>query len=80
MAWRALTDAQWERIRPHLAREKRRPRVAGRARYLRVTLLELERLYDHAADFGIIASDSCFAVAHSRCFRSSRGCSDSTSG
>ena len=25
MAWRALTDAQWERIRPHLPREKRRP-------------------------------------------------------
>lgn len=31
MAWRALTDAQWERIRPHLPREKRRPQ-GGRPR------------------------------------------------
>src|SRR6266567_3323850 len=31
MAWRALTDAQWERIRPHLPREKRRPE-GGRPR------------------------------------------------
>jgi len=26
MAWRALTEAQWQRIRPHLPREKRQPR------------------------------------------------------
>src|SRR6267143_7288301 len=31
MAWRALTDAQWERIRPPLPREKRRPQ-GGRPR------------------------------------------------
>src|SRR5262249_35557541 len=31
MAWRALTDAQWERIRPHLPRERRHPR-GGRPR------------------------------------------------
>src|SRR5262245_50149601 len=31
MAWRALTDAQWEPIRPHLPREKRHPR-GGRPR------------------------------------------------
>src|SRR5215470_19360936 len=30
-AWRALTDAQWERIRPHLPRERRHPR-GGRPR------------------------------------------------
>src|SRR5215468_3648057 len=31
MAWRALTDAQWERIRPQLPREKRHRR-GGRPR------------------------------------------------
>src|SRR5229473_1790031 len=31
MAWRALTDAQWERVRPHLPREKHRPQ-GGRPR------------------------------------------------
>ncbi len=40
-----------------------------RARYLRVILLELERLYNHVADFGMIANDTGFAVAHSHCFR-----------
>jgi Ni,Fe-hydrogenase III large subunit/Ni,Fe-hydrogenase III component G len=40
-----------------------------RARYLRVVLLELERLYNHVADFGMIANDTGFAVAHSHCFR-----------
>ena len=43
--------------------------VPGRARYLRVVLLELERLYNHVADFGMIANDTGFAVAHSHCFR-----------
>jgi Ni,Fe-hydrogenase III large subunit/Ni,Fe-hydrogenase III component G len=43
--------------------------VPGRARYLRVLLLELERLYNHVADFGMIANDCGFAVAHSHCFR-----------
>jgi Ni,Fe-hydrogenase III large subunit/Ni,Fe-hydrogenase III component G len=40
-----------------------------RARYLRVLLLELERLYNHLGDFGAIANDTGFAVAHSHCFR-----------
>jgi Ni,Fe-hydrogenase III large subunit/Ni,Fe-hydrogenase III component G len=40
-----------------------------RARYLRVILLELERLYNHVGDFGMIANDTGFAVAHSHCFR-----------
>ncbi len=40
-----------------------------RARYLRVILLELERLYNHIADFGAIANDTGFAVAQSHCLR-----------
>jgi Ni,Fe-hydrogenase III large subunit/Ni,Fe-hydrogenase III component G len=40
-----------------------------RARYLRVLLLELERLYNHVADFGAIANDTGFAVAHAHCYR-----------
>jgi Ni,Fe-hydrogenase III large subunit/Ni,Fe-hydrogenase III component G len=40
-----------------------------RARYLRVILLELERLYNHVGDFGMIANDTGFAAAHSHCFR-----------
>jgi Ni,Fe-hydrogenase III large subunit/Ni,Fe-hydrogenase III component G len=43
--------------------------VPDRARYLRVVLLEMERLYNHVADFGMIVSDTGFAVAHSHCFR-----------
>ncbi len=43
--------------------------VPARARYLRVLLLELERLYNHVADFGMIANDTGFAVAHSHCLR-----------
>jgi Ni,Fe-hydrogenase III large subunit/Ni,Fe-hydrogenase III component G len=43
--------------------------VPERARYLRVVLLEMERLYNHVADFGMIANDTGFAVAHSHCFR-----------
>jgi Ni,Fe-hydrogenase III large subunit/Ni,Fe-hydrogenase III component G len=43
--------------------------VPARARYLRVVLLEMERLYNHVADFGMIANDTGFAVAHSHCFR-----------
>src|SRR5207253_1765068 len=39
-----------------------------RARHLRVVLLELERLYNHVADFGMIANDTGFAVAHSHGF------------
>jgi Ni,Fe-hydrogenase III large subunit len=40
-----------------------------RAQYLRVVLLEMERLYNHVADFGMIANDTGFPVAHSHCFR-----------
>jgi Ni,Fe-hydrogenase III large subunit/Ni,Fe-hydrogenase III component G len=43
--------------------------VPERARYLRVILLEMERLYNHIADFGAIANDTGFAVAHAHCFR-----------
>ena len=43
--------------------------VPERARYLRVVLLEMERLYNHVADFGMIANDTGFAVAHAHCFR-----------
>jgi Ni,Fe-hydrogenase III large subunit/Ni,Fe-hydrogenase III component G len=43
--------------------------VPPRARYLRVILLEMERLYNHVADFGAICNDTGFAVAHSHCFR-----------
>ena len=43
--------------------------VPERARRLRVVLLELERLYNHVGDFGMIANDTGFAAAHSHCFR-----------
>jgi Ni,Fe-hydrogenase III large subunit/Ni,Fe-hydrogenase III component G len=43
--------------------------VPARARYLRVIFLELERLYNHVGDFGMIANDTGFAVAHAHCFR-----------
>jgi len=43
--------------------------VPPRGQYLRVILLEMERLYNHIADFGAIANDTGFAVAHSHCFR-----------
>jgi len=40
-----------------------------RARLVRVVLLELERLYNHVADFGMIANDTGFAVAQAHCSR-----------
>ncbi len=43
--------------------------VPARARYLRVVLLEMERLYNHVADFGMIANDTGFALAQAHCFR-----------
>ena len=43
--------------------------VPERAKYLRVVLLEMERFYNHVADFGMIANDTGYAVAHSHCFR-----------
>jgi Ni,Fe-hydrogenase III large subunit/Ni,Fe-hydrogenase III component G len=43
--------------------------VPIRAKYLRIILLEMERLYNHIADFGMICNDTGFAVAYSHCFR-----------
>jgi Ni,Fe-hydrogenase III large subunit/Ni,Fe-hydrogenase III component G len=43
--------------------------VPERATHLRVVLLEMERLYNHVADVGMIANDTGYAVAHSHCFR-----------
>ena len=40
--------------------------VPPRARYLRTVLLEMERLYNHVADIGAIATDVAFAVPASR--------------
>lgn len=44
-------------------------RIPLRSKYLRVILLELERLYNHIGDFGGIANDTGFAFAHAHCFR-----------
>jgi Ni,Fe-hydrogenase III large subunit/Ni,Fe-hydrogenase III component G len=43
--------------------------VPVRARWLRLVLLELERLYNHVGDVGMILNDTGFAVAHAHCFR-----------
>jgi Ni,Fe-hydrogenase III large subunit/Ni,Fe-hydrogenase III component G len=43
--------------------------VPRRAEYIRVVLLELERIYNHINDFGAIANDTGFAVAHAHCLR-----------
>ena len=43
--------------------------VPPRARYQRVILLEMERIYNHIADFGMIAADTGFAVAQAHCAR-----------
>ncbi len=43
--------------------------IPARAQFIRVVLLEMERLYNHVADFGMICNDTGFAVAHSHCFR-----------
>lgn len=43
--------------------------VPPRARHARTVFLELERLYNHVADFGMIANDTGFAAAHAHCFR-----------
>ena len=47
--------------------------IPARAQYSRVVLLEMERLYNHVADFGMICNDTGFAVAHSHCFRIREG-------
>lgn len=43
--------------------------VPDHARYARVILLELERLYNHVADIGAIATDVGFAVANAHATR-----------
>ncbi len=43
--------------------------VPPKAAYWRVVLLELERMYNHVADFGAIANDTGFALAHAQAFR-----------
>jgi Ni,Fe-hydrogenase III large subunit/Ni,Fe-hydrogenase III component G len=40
-----------------------------RAAFLRAILLEMERTYNHVADFGMIISDTGYAVAQSQCYR-----------
>jgi Ni,Fe-hydrogenase III large subunit/Ni,Fe-hydrogenase III component G len=43
--------------------------VPPRAHWLRVLLLELERLYNHVGDVGMIVNDTGFAFGHAHCFR-----------
>src|SRR5206468_6379392 len=43
--------------------------IPARAKYSRVILLEMERLYNHVADFGAICNDTGFAAAHAHCLR-----------
>ncbi|HET9533330.1 MAG TPA: NADH-quinone oxidoreductase subunit C [Blastocatellia bacterium] len=43
--------------------------VPPRADYLRVVLLELERIYNHIADVGAISTDTGFAVANAHAMR-----------
>jgi Ni,Fe-hydrogenase III large subunit/Ni,Fe-hydrogenase III component G len=40
-----------------------------RAAWLRVVLLELERLYNHVGDVGMIVNDTGFAFGHAHCLR-----------
>ena len=43
--------------------------IPSRAAYLRVVLLELERLYNHIADVGAICTDTGFAIANAHALR-----------
>ena len=43
--------------------------IPPRAAYTRAVLLEMERIYNHVADFGMIVSDTGFAAAHVQCYR-----------
>jgi len=43
--------------------------VPARAQYWRVILLELERMYNHVGDFGMIANDTGFALGHAHASR-----------
>ncbi len=44
-------------------------RVPARAAWLRVIALELERLYNHVGDVGMIVNDTGYAFGHAHCFR-----------
>jgi Ni,Fe-hydrogenase III large subunit len=44
-------------------------RIPERAAWLRVLLLELERLYNHVGDVGMIVNDTGYAFGHAHCFR-----------
>jgi Ni,Fe-hydrogenase III large subunit/Ni,Fe-hydrogenase III component G len=46
-----------------------RTEPSRRARHMRVVLLELERLYNHVADFGMIANDTGLAFGQAHCSR-----------
>ena len=43
--------------------------IPPRAAWLRLVLLELERLYNHVGDVGMIVNDTGFAFGHAHCFR-----------
>jgi Ni,Fe-hydrogenase III large subunit len=43
--------------------------IPPRAACLRTVLLELERLYNHVGDVGMIVNDTGFAFGHAHCFR-----------
>src|SRR6185436_15416898 len=43
--------------------------VPPRGAALRAVLLELERLYNHVGDVGMIVNDTGFAFGHAHCFR-----------
>jgi Ni,Fe-hydrogenase III large subunit/Ni,Fe-hydrogenase III component G len=43
--------------------------IPAKAAFGRVILLELERLYNHVADYGMIANDTGYAIAHAHAFR-----------
>ena len=43
--------------------------VPSRAGWLRLALLELERLYNHVGDVGMIVNDTGFSFGHAHCFR-----------
>ncbi len=43
--------------------------VPRRAAALRAVLLEMERLYNHVGDVGMIVNDTGFAFGHAHCFR-----------
>src|SRR5882672_12121813 len=44
-------------------------RVPPGARRLRMVLLELERIYNHVGDVGMIINDTGFSFGHAHCFR-----------